>query len=208
MISHDREFLNQLVGSIVEIRQGRLHPLPGQLRRITLSSARRQEEQLLAAYKNQQREIARLMEFVDRFRAKNTKATQAQSKLKQIERMEKIEAPGQRRVPESASRFPSPRAAGSKVITLQDVHHAYGDNVVYRGLNFEAERGQRIVLVGPNGAGKSTLLKLLAGVLPVQAGTREPGSQRQGRLLLAIPGGNAAPGPHRARRRRWTLPSA
>ena len=85
--------------------------------------------------------------------------------------MEKIEAPVAR---EKTVRFhfPQPPRSGHRVITLKDVDHAYGDLVVYRGLNFEAERGQRIVLVGPNGAGKSTLLKLLAGQLPVQSGER------------------------------------
>src|SRR5439155_9482708 len=92
LISHDREFLNQLVGSIVEIRQSKLMRYRGNYEDY-LVQREANEVQLLAAYKNQQREIAHLMEFVDRFRAKNTKATQAQSKLKQIERMEKIEAP-------------------------------------------------------------------------------------------------------------------
>src|SRR5438128_11885709 len=114
------------------------------------------------------------MEFVVRFRAKNTKAAQAQAKLKQIERMDKIEAPAGDDKQISFS-FPQPRRSGLKVITLENIHHAYGDNGVYRGMNFQAERGQRIVLVGPNGAGKSTLLKLLASVLPVQSGTRTLG---------------------------------
>ena len=125
--------------------------------------------QQLAAYKNQQSEIASLQVFADRFRAKASKASQAQSKLKQIERMEKIEAPTAREKTVQF-RFPQPPRSGQRVITLKDVDHAYGDLVVYRGLNFEAERGQRTVLVGPNGAGKSTLLKLLAGVLPVRRG--------------------------------------
>ena len=173
VISHDREFLNQHVGGIVEIRQGKLIRYRGNYEDF-LVQREAQEEQLLAAYKNQQREIAHLMEFVDRFRAKNTKAAQAQSKLKQIERMEKIEAP----VSEDRKiqfTFPQPQRSGLKVITLKDIHHAYGANTVYEGVDFQAERGQRTVLVGPNGAGKSTLLKLLAGVLPVQAGTRELG---------------------------------
>ncbi len=170
MISHDREFLNQLVGSIVEIRQSQLIRYRGNYEDY-LQQRDAQEVQLLAAYKNQQREIAHLMEFVDRFRAKNTKAAQAQSKLKQIERMEKIEAPvaDDKKITFS---FPQPQRSGLKVITLKDVHHAYGENVVYRGIDYQAERGQRTVLVGPNGAGKSTLLKLLAGVLPVQQGER------------------------------------
>src|SRR6266700_2565806 len=170
MISHDREFLNQLVGSIVEIRLGKLVRYRGNYDDY-LVQRQASEAQLLAAYKNQQREIARLMEFVDRFRAKNTKATQAQAKLKQIARMEKIEAPAGDDKQISFS-FPQPQRSGLKVITLENIHHAYGGNVLYRGMNFQAERGQRIVLVGPNGAGKSTLLKLLAGVLPVPSGTR------------------------------------
>ena len=173
IISHDREFLNQLVGSIVEIRQSKLLRYRGNYDDY-LVQREAHEEQLLAAYKNQQREIAHLMEFVNRFRAKNTKATQAQSKLKQIDRMEKIEAPtgDDRKVSFS---FPQPKRSGLKVIKLLDIHHAYGENVVYRGVDFAAERGQRIVLVGPNGAGKSTLLKILGGVLPAQAGSRDLG---------------------------------
>src|SRR5438876_2262653 len=173
MISHDREFLNQLVGSIVEIRLGKLVRYRGNYDDY-LVQRQASEALLLAAYKNQRREIARLMEFVDRFRAKNTKATQAQAKLKQIARMEKIEAPAGDDKQISFS-FPQPKRSGLKVITLENIHHAYGANAVYQGMNFQAERGQRIVLVGPNGAGKSTLLKLPAGVLPVQSGTRTLG---------------------------------
>jgi ATP-binding cassette subfamily F protein 3 len=170
LISHDRDFLNALVGSIIEIRQSKLIRYRGNYEEFLVQRAAN-EAQLLAAYKNQQREIAHLMEFVDRFRAKNTKAAQAQSKLKQIERMEKIEAP----VNDFAKidfHFPQPQRSGLKVITLKNVHFAYGQNVVYSGIDFEAERGQKTVLVGPNGAGKSTLLKLLAGVLPISQGER------------------------------------
>src|SRR5438309_2716118 len=136
VISHDREFLNQLVGSIIEIRQSKLIRYRGNYDDY-LVQREAAEEQLLAAYKNQQREIARMMEFVVRFRAKNTKATQAQAKLKQIERMEKIEAPVGDEKQISFS-FPQPRRSGLKVITLKNIHHAYGDNVVYRGMNFQA----------------------------------------------------------------------
>jgi ATP-binding cassette subfamily F protein 3 len=173
LISHDREFLNQLVGSIVEIRQSHLFRYRGNYEDY-LAQRAALEVQQLAAYKNQQREISHLMEFVDRFRAKNTKASQAQSKLKQIERMEKIEAPVNDEKKINFS-FPQPQRSGLKVITLKGVRHSYGENVVYRHLDFQAERGQRTVLVGPNGAGKSTLLKLLAGVLPVQGGIRDLG---------------------------------
>jgi ATP-binding cassette subfamily F protein 3 len=173
MISHDRNFLNELTTHIVEIRQRKMIRYRGNYD-ACLEQRAAAETQQAAAYKNQQREIAHMMEFVVRFRAKNTKAAQAQSKLKQIERMEKIEAP-------SADdkkihfQFPQPQRSGLKVITLAGIEHSYGENVIYRGLDFQAERGERIVLAGPNGAGKSTLLKLLAGVLTPQGGTRELG---------------------------------
>src|SRR5439155_3069253 len=173
VISHDREFLNQLVGSIVEIRQSKLIRFRGNYDDY-LDQREAHAEQLLAAFKHQEREIARLMEFVNRFRAKNTKATQAQSKLKLIERMDKVETSvnDERKID---FQFPQPQRSGQRVITLAGIHHAYGDNVVYRGLDFQAQRGQRIVLVGPNGAGKSTLLKILAGILKPQSGTRTLG---------------------------------
>jgi len=167
MISHDREFLNQLVGSIVEIANAKLVRYRGNWDNYVEQKAAREVQ-------NQQKEIASLQSFADRFRAKASKASQAQSKLKQIDRMEKIAVPTARGKT-IKFHFPQPLRSGLRVITLKDVDHAYGDLVVYRGLNFHAERGQRTVLVGPNGAGKSTLLKLLGGVLPVQHGTRESG---------------------------------
>ncbi|HUZ07617.1 MAG TPA: ABC-F family ATP-binding cassette domain-containing protein [Candidatus Paceibacterota bacterium] len=173
VISHDREFLNHIVSGIVEIRQSQLNRYRGNYDDFLVQRAAA-EEQLLAAYKNQQRDIARLQEFADRFRAKASKASQAQSKLKQIERMEKIEAPVND-VSKIGFSFPQPQRSGQKAITLENIHHAYGENVVYRGMDFLAERDQRIVLVGPNGAGKSTLLKILAGVLTPQSGARTLG---------------------------------
>jgi ATP-binding cassette subfamily F protein 3 len=173
MISHDREFLNQLVGSIVEIAHAKLVRYRGDWDSYIEQKAAREEQQL-AAYKNQQKEIASLQLFADRFRAKASKASQAQSKLKQIDRIKKIAAPVARGKT-IKFHFPQPVRSGLRVITLKDVDHAYGDLVVYRGMQYHAERGQRTVLVGPNGAGKSTLLKLLSGVLPVQHGVRELG---------------------------------
>ncbi|MBG90022.1 MAG: ABC transporter ATP-binding protein [Verrucomicrobiales bacterium] len=170
MISHDREFLNQLVSSVVEIRFSKLIKYRGNYDAY-LEQREANEAQHLAAYKNQQREIDRLMTFVDRFRAKNTKASQAQSKLKQIEKMEIIDAPESDAV-SIDFHFPQPARSGLKSITLKNIRQAYGNNVVYDGMEFEAERGQRIVLVGPNGAGKSTLLKLLAEVIAPQSGER------------------------------------
>ncbi len=173
VISHDREFLNALVGSIVEIRMSKLIRYRGNYDEF-LVQREANEAQLMAAYKNQQREIAHMMDFVNRFRAKASKAAQAQSKLKAVERMDKIEAPIDDNAKVSFS-FPQPQRSGQRVIRLKDIHHAYGENVVYRGIDYEAERGQRTVLVGPNGAGKSTLLKILGGALEVQSGLRELG---------------------------------
>ena len=173
MISHDRDFLNELVGWIVEIARARLTRFRGTYDDYVVEKVAR-DQQHAAAYENQQREIGRLQDFADRFRAKASKASQAQSKLKQIERMDIIEAPLNA---ESTVkfRFPQPPRSGHRVITLKNIDHAYklpegGELVVYKGMNFEAERGQRTVLVGPNGAGKSTLLKILAGVLAPQHG--------------------------------------
>jgi ATP-binding cassette subfamily F protein 3 len=173
MISHDRAFLNALVDSILEIRNRHLHRYRGNYSDYLVQKEER-AAQHLAAYKHQQDEIEKLQRFADRFRAKASKASQAQSKLKQIDRMEKIEAPedSERKI---KIKFPQPPRSGHRVITLEKIHHAYDNLVVYRGIDFEVERGQRTVLVGPNGAGKSTLLKILGGVLPVQQGKRDVG---------------------------------
>ncbi len=173
VISHDREFLNSLVGSIVEIRMSKLNRYRGNYDEF-LVQREAAEVQLLAAYKNQQREINSLLDFARRFGAKASKASQAQSKLKQVDRMEKIEAPTSEGRKVSFT-FPQPQRSGLKAITLKDIHFAYGQNVVYSGIDFEAERGQRVVLVGPNGAGKSTLLKILGDALKPSAGERELG---------------------------------
>lgn len=173
LISHDREFLNSLADSVLEIRQRQIQRYRGNYDKY-LVQREAQAEQQLSAYKNQQKELQQLQEFVNRFRAKNTKATQVQSILKKMDRMEKVEAPvqDQRTI---RFRFPQPARTGHRVIQLTDIDQAYGDNVVYTGMNLEVERGQRIVLVGPNGAGKSTLLKILADAVPFQSGTRELG---------------------------------
>ena len=173
LVSHDRAFLNAIVRKIIEFDRGKLLHYQGDYEAYLGQRTARREQQL-AAFKNQQREIAKLQTFIDRFGAKNTKAAQAQSKRKQIERMEKIEAPE----PETASvhfRFPQPARSGARVLELKHVEHAYGELLVYRKLNLTIERGQKTVLVGANGAGKSTLLKLLAGMLPLQKGERTLG---------------------------------
>ncbi len=170
VISHDREFLNALVSAIVEIRQRKLVRYTGNYDKFLIQRAAA-DALLLAAYQTQQEQIAHLQDYVDRFRARASKATQAQSKLKQIERMDKIEAPvaDDKKV---GFRFPQPVRSGLRVVWLKDLHFAYGATTVYQGVDLEVERGERIVLVGPNGAGKSTLLKLLAARLVPSRGER------------------------------------
>ncbi|MEI6807147.1 MAG: ATP-binding cassette domain-containing protein [bacterium] len=173
LISHDRDFLNALVGTIYEIRQRKLRRYRGNYDEYVVQRDA-QGEQHMAAYKNQQKIINQLEAFATRFKAKASKAAQAQAKLKQIERMDIIEEP--EHVSRSIKiRFPQPVRSGRVVIKLKNVRQAYGETVVYNDLNIEVERGQRIVLVGPNGAGKSTLNKILAGILPIQSGVRELG---------------------------------
>src|SRR4051812_28808437 len=176
IISHDREFLNTLCNGILELKSGTLNKYTGNYDDyLNEKDARKEQQQAL--FKNQQREIAHLQKFVDRFGAKASMASRAKSKEKQIERLKDVavEEPWED-LKKINFRFPQPPRSGLKVINLEHVHQAYGDHVVYWDLNFEVERGQKIVLVGPNGAGKSTLLKILADVIPIQGGARNLGS--------------------------------
>ncbi len=175
VISHDRAFLNALCTGMIELRGQRLHEYTGNYDDFLVERVARKERQQ-AMFKNQQREIAHLQTFVDRFGAKASMASRAKSKEKQIARLEEvaIDEP-EDDLKKIQFRFPQPPRSGLKVMKLEHVRQAYGDHVVYQDLNFECERGQRTVLVGPNGAGKSTLLKILAGVIPINGGLREEG---------------------------------
>ena len=172
-ISHDREFLNATCDNIVEIAHGSLHRYVGNHEFYIVQKAER-EAQHLAAYNSQQREIAHIEDFVRRFRAKASKASQAQARLKQLEKMERISAPESDNSTISFS-FPQPVRSGQRVATLENVKQAYGEHIVYEDLSLEVEKFQRTVLVGPNGAGKSTLLKIIAELVPIQSGSRELG---------------------------------
>jgi ATP-binding cassette subfamily F protein 3 len=175
LISHDREFLNNLCTHIAELRASRIMRYTGNYDEY-LEQRAAAEVTMIATAKSQQREIDRMQLFVDRFRAKNTKAAQAQSKMKQIERIKEdmVELPSG---PDATMgfRFPQPIRSGQRVITLEKIKFGYGEKLIYDGIDLAVERDQRIVLVGPNGAGKSTLLKLLADVLRPQAGVRKLG---------------------------------
>ena len=172
-ISHDREFLNAICDNIVEIAHGKLHRYVGNYEHYLKQKAER-EAQHLAAYNNQQREIAHLEDFVRRFRAKASKASQAQARLKQLEKMERI-APPESAADTISFSFPQPARSGQRIATLEHIKQAYGDHVVYADLSLEVDKFQRTVLVGPNGAGKSTLLKVLGELIPIEAGKRELG---------------------------------
>ena len=176
VISHDRAFLNALCTGILEMRGGTLNRYTGDYDDYVAEKEARKEQQA-ASFKNQQREIAHLQKFVDRFGAKASMASRAKSKEKQIARLEAVAVDEpQDDLKRIHFKFPKPPRSGLKVVELEKVQQAYGDHVVYRDLNFTAERGQKIVLVGPNGAGKSTFLKILAGVVPIQGGSFELGS--------------------------------
>jgi ATP-binding cassette subfamily F protein 3 len=190
LVSHDRFFLDATIERVIEIRNRALHYYKGNYQ----DFVRQREErlaQLVAAYEAQQREIARIKAFADKFRYKATKAAQVQSRLKELERMERIEIP-----PESKPihfRFPEGPRTGRVVLELEGVTAGYGDTPVFQDLSLILEKGERIALVGPNGAGKSTLMKILAGRLPLTAGMRREGhnvmvsyfSQDQDELLAS-----------------------
>ena len=173
LISHDRQFMDEVVEGVYDIADQKLIGYTGNYSAF-LNQRDANYEQQLAAYNNQQKEIARLREFYDRFRQVASKASQAMSKLKQIERMELIEKPLPAKKPFRFN-IPQPPRGGQRAISLEGIHQAYGKHKVYQGLDLTVERGERTVLVGPNGAGKSTLLKILAGVIPFDKGDRNLG---------------------------------
>lgn len=173
LISHDRTFMNHVVNGVIEIQQGRATVYHGNYDDY-LSLRDAQKEALEAAYERQQAEIARIQSFVDRFRAKATKATQAQSRLKALEKIERIELESEGKT--VRFKFPQPPRSGNIVLTLKDIRKTYGDRTVIPPTDLTVHRGSKIALVGPNGAGKSTLLRIMSGVLKPDAGTRTLGT--------------------------------
>ena len=170
--SHDRTFLNQVATKVLAVEPDEVVLMKGGYDDYLIAREHSLKVKEAAAAR-QEREIQRQMRFVERFRSKATKATQVQSRLKQLEKVQVIELP--RATKKIRYSFPEPPRAGSKVIWLTNASKSYGDNVVYRGMNLELSRGDRVALVGPNGAGKTTMLKMLAGVLPLDEGGRKIG---------------------------------
>lgn len=169
IISHDRYFLNRLVDEIAALEHGELYVEPGNFDDY-LEAREQRLEKLSHDKEMQDKEMARLAAFVERFRYKATKARQAQSRAKQLEKLKgnKIELASERK--QIHIRFPDAPRSGRDVVRVEGVKKAFGPNVIYDGVDFSIERGERIALVGPNGEGKSTLLKMLANVLEPDAG--------------------------------------
>ena len=170
--SHDRAFLNQVATRVLAIEPDEVVHLRGNYDDYLLARERSLQIKRAAAA-GQEREIQRQMRFVDRFRSKATKATQVQSRLKQIEKIQTIKLP--RATKKVRYSFPEPPRSGSEVISLTNIRKSYGDNVVFRGVDLALSRGDRAALVGANGAGKTTMLKILAGVIPFDEGERKTG---------------------------------
>ncbi|MDF5726564.1 MAG: ABC-F family ATP-binding cassette domain-containing protein [Rhizonema sp. PD38] len=169
IVSHDREFLDRLCTQIVETERGVSSTYLGNYSAYLQQKAENQSAQL-SAYERQQKELEKQQAFVDRFRASATRSTQAKSREKQLEKVERIEAPtgGVRTL---HFRFPPAPRSGREVINIKDLTHTYGDKILFLGANLFIEKGDRIAFLGPNGAGKSTLLRLITGIEKPTEGT-------------------------------------
>jgi len=168
LISHDRFFLDMTVTKTVEVWNKRMHVYHGNYSKfLTLKEERR--TQLMSAYKNQRDRIEALEAFINRFRAQATKAKQVQSRIKELEKIERIEVPEEEATIHFS--FPQPPASGRTVIEVSHLGKSYGDKRVLDDVSFTIERGDRIALVGANGAGKSTMIRMLSGLEEPTSGT-------------------------------------
>jgi ATP-binding cassette subfamily F protein 3 len=172
VISHDRYFLDVTVSRTVEIWNKKVHFYSGNYEKYLKQKAE-QREQIEAAYRNQKVRIDQLEAFINRFRYQATKARQVQSRIKELEKIERVEVPEEEKT--IHFHFPQPKPSGRNVAEFQGVSKSYGPKMVFQGVRFVIERGDRVALVGVNGAGKSTLIKLLAGIEPLSTGKFEMG---------------------------------
>lgn len=167
IISHDTAFLNRLVNEVFEIDQKKIWSYKGNLDSYAVQKEERMKV-LRAQYEGQQNKIAHIEAFVSRFGAKATKARQAQSKLKQLEKMKRIELPDDRQTVKF--RFPPVPHSGKEIVTVEDASLKFGERTLFRDLNWQIKKGSRVAIVGVNGAGKTTLLKMIAKVLDPSSG--------------------------------------
>ena len=168
IVSHDREFLDRLCTQIVETERGVSTTYLGNYSAYLQQKAENQLAQL-SAYERQQKEIEKQQAFVDRFRASATRSTQAKSREKQLEKIDRIEAPTAN-VKTLHFRFPPAPRSGREVVEIKDLTHIYDDKILFLGTSLLIERGDRIAFLGPNGAGKSTLLRVIMGMEPATEG--------------------------------------
>ncbi|MFN3243178.1 MAG: ABC-F family ATP-binding cassette domain-containing protein [Planctomycetota bacterium] len=177
MTCHDRDFMNRLVDRIIDVDDGQFVSYQGDydfmVREQEVRAAQKE-----AAFERQQAMIAKMQRFIDRFGTHVAKAAQAQSKQKKIDKIDRLEAPRKREV--VAFQFRQPPRSGDDVVKLHGVQKAYGDKHIYRGLDFEVQRGERWCVMGQNGSGKTTLLKMVAGHLQPDAGNVKLGSVKMG----------------------------
>jgi len=174
VVSHDRFFLDAVVTRITDLSLRTLTDYPGSYSHYVEERDARLER-LRQAKREQDEEVARVRQFIDRFRYQATKASQVQSRIKLLEKVVPIEVPPERK--RIRFSFPACAKSGRTVLELKHAHKAYGDLVVFRDLGLHVERGDRIALVGPNGAGKSTLMRMLSGVEAPDSGVRREGHQ-------------------------------
>jgi ATPase subunit of ABC transporter with duplicated ATPase domains len=160
MTSHDREFMNRIVNKIVEIDGGTLTTFSGNYEFYEAQRAMNEKQQQ-AQFERQQAMLAKEIKFIERFKARASHAAQVQSRVKKLEKIERVEPP-RRRQTVAFEFLPAPRS-GEDVVSLKNVHKGYGSRSIYEGLNFQVRRRERWCVMGVNGAGKSTLLKLVAG---------------------------------------------
>src|SRR5260221_8576021 len=160
MSSHDREFMNRIIGKVIEIDGGALTTYSGNYEFYEQQRALGEKQQQ-AQFERQQAMVAKEIKFIERFKARASHAAQVQSRVKKLEKIDRVEPP-KRRQTVSFEFLPAPRS-GEDVVSMKNVHKGYGDRSIYQGLDFLVRRKERWCVMGVNGAGKSTLLKLVAG---------------------------------------------
>jgi ATP-binding cassette, subfamily F, member 3 len=181
IVSHDREFLDRLCTQIVETERGVSTNYLGNYSAY-LQQKQEQRDAQMSAFERQQKELEKQQTFVDRFRASATRSTQAKSREKQLEKIDRIEAPDSD-VRTLHFRFPPAPRSGREVVIVKDLVHTYGEKILFLGAELLIERGDRIAVLGPNGAGKSTLLHLLMGMEEPVGGSIKLGEQNQAEAL-------------------------